>query len=104
MADYNINAVTRRVVFTGSAGLGPYAFTFEILDDDDLAVYFNTTKLTKTTDYTVTINGQPAAQVYLEPGLAKSDTYNVIIGTGKQPRILIGIVIAVDMLAHQGKR
>ena len=35
MADYSINAVTRRVVFTGSAGVGPYAFSFEILDQDD---------------------------------------------------------------------
>ena len=35
MADYNINAVTRRVVFTGSAGVGPYSFTFEVLDGLD---------------------------------------------------------------------
>jgi hypothetical protein len=46
MADYNINAVTRRVVFTGSAGVGPYAFSFEVLDENDVAVYFNATKLT----------------------------------------------------------
>jgi len=65
MADYNINAVTRRKVFTGSAGTGPYAFTFEILDDDDLAVYFNTTKLTKTTDYNVTINANGTGSVTL---------------------------------------
>lgn len=65
MADYNINAVTRRKVFTGSAGLGPYAFTFEILDDDDLAVYFNATKLTKTTDYSVTINANGTGSVTL---------------------------------------
>ena len=48
MADYNINAITRRVVFTGSAGLGPYAFSFEVLGQDDVAVYFNATKLTLT--------------------------------------------------------
>lgn len=65
MADYNINAVTRRVVYTGSAGVGPYAFTFEILDDDDLAVYFNSTKLTKTTDYNVTINANGTGSVTL---------------------------------------
>ena len=65
MADYNINAVTRRKVFTGSAGVGPYAFTFEILDDDDLAVYFNATKLTKTTDYSVTINANGTGSVTL---------------------------------------
>ena len=45
MADYNINAITRRVVFTGSAGTGPYAFSFEILADTDIVAYFNATKL-----------------------------------------------------------
>lgn len=65
MADYNINAITRRRVFTGSAGVGPYAFTFEILDQGDLAVYFNETKLTITTDYTVTINANGTGSVTL---------------------------------------
>ena len=68
MADYNINAVTRRVVYTGSAGLGPYAFTFEILDQNDIAVYFNTTKLTLTTDYTVTINANGTGSITIVTG------------------------------------
>jgi hypothetical protein len=57
MADYSITAVTRRVVYTGSAGVGPYAFTFPVISQTDLAVYKNSTKLVLTTDYTVTING-----------------------------------------------
>ncbi len=57
MADYNITAVTRRVVYTGSAGAGPYAFTFPVISQTDIAVYKNSTKLTLTTNYTVTING-----------------------------------------------
>jgi hypothetical protein len=57
MADYSITAVTRRVVYTGSAGVGPYAFTFPVISQTDLAVYQNSTKLVLTTDYTVTING-----------------------------------------------
>ena len=57
MADYSITAVTRRVVYTGSAGVGPYAFTFPVISQTDLAVYKNSTKLLLTTDYTVTING-----------------------------------------------
>jgi hypothetical protein len=57
MADYSITAVTRRVVYTGSAGVGPYAFTFPVISQTDLAVYQNSTKLILTTDYTVTING-----------------------------------------------
>jgi len=68
MADYNINAVTRRVVFTGSAGLGPYSFTFEVLDQNDLAVYFNATKLTLTTDYTVTVNANGTGSVTIVTG------------------------------------
>ena len=68
MADYNINAVTRRAVFTGSAGLGPYAFTFEIIDSGDLAVYFNAAKLTITTDYTVAINANGTGSVTIVTG------------------------------------
>jgi hypothetical protein len=57
MADYAITSVARRVVYTGSAGVGPYAFTFPVLVNTDIAVYKNTTLLTLTTDYTVTISG-----------------------------------------------
>jgi len=56
MADYAITNVARRVVYTGSAGVGPYAFSFPVLVNTDIAVYKNTTLLTLTTDYTVTIS------------------------------------------------
>lgn len=56
MSDYNITAVTRRKVYSGSAGVGPYAFTFPVISQTDLAVYKNSTKLTLTTNYTVTIS------------------------------------------------
>jgi hypothetical protein len=56
MADYAISNVPRRVVYAAS-GVGPYAFTFEILDQTDISVYKASTLLTLTTDYTVTING-----------------------------------------------
>lgn len=65
MADYDINAVTRRTVYDGSIGLGPYAFSFEVLGEEDIAVYFNTTRLTITTDYTVTINANGTGSVTL---------------------------------------
>ena len=68
MADYNINAITRRVVFTGSAGLGPYAFSFEILANTDIVAYFNATKLTLTTDFTVTINANGTGSVNIVTG------------------------------------
>jgi len=68
MADYNINAVTRKIVYSGSAGTGPYSFSFEILVNTDVAVYFNTTRLTLTTDYTVTINANGTGSVMIVVG------------------------------------
>lgn len=78
MADYNINAVTRRVVYTGSAGTGPYAFSFEILAQTDIAVYKNATKLTLTTDYTVTINANGTGSVTLVSAATGSDRITII--------------------------
>ena len=78
MADYNINAVTRRQVFSGSAGTGPYAFTFEVLDQNDVAVYKNATKLTLTTNYTVTVNANGTGSVTLVVAAAASDSITII--------------------------
>ena len=50
MADYDIAAVTRRAVYTGSAGTGPYAFSFACLATSDIAVYKDTTLLTETSE------------------------------------------------------
>ena len=57
MADYAITNVARRIVYTGSAGVGPYAFSFPVLVNTDIAVYKNDVLLTLTTDYTVSISG-----------------------------------------------
>jgi hypothetical protein len=64
MADYDISNVPRRVVYAAS-GTGPYAFTFEILVQTDIAVYQNTTLLTLTTDYTVSINTNGTGSITL---------------------------------------
>jgi len=56
MADYPISNVSRRIVYTGSAGVGPYAFNFEVLTNTDIKVYKNDLLLTLTTDYTVSIS------------------------------------------------
>ena len=87
MADFNINAVARKVSFTGASGVGPYAFSFEILDDDDVAVYFNETVLTKTTDYSVTINANGTGSVTLVvnvggnvPATPDADDLVIIVG------------------------
>jgi hypothetical protein len=59
-----ISNVTRRVVYTAS-GTGPYAFTFEILANTDIAVYRDDTLLTLTTNYTVTINSNGTGSITL---------------------------------------
>ncbi len=64
MADYAISNVPRRVVYANS-GVGPYAFTFEILVASDIAVYRGSTLLTLTTDYSVTINANGTGSVTL---------------------------------------
>ena len=64
MADYAISNVPRRVVYANT-GVGPYAFTFEILVATDIAVYRGSTLLTLTTDYSVTINANGTGSVTL---------------------------------------
>jgi len=75
MADYAISNVPRRVVYAPS-GVGPYAFTFEILAQTDIAVYRGSTLLTLTTDYTVTINANGTGSVTL---VATAGTSNITI-------------------------
>lgn len=59
-----ISNVTRRVVYAAS-GTGPYAFTFEILANTDIAVFKDDTLLTLTTDYTVTIASNGTGSITL---------------------------------------
>ena len=65
MADIPIDAIPRRVQFTGNTGLGLFAFTFNILAAADIAVYKNATLLTITTDYTVSLNANGTGSVTL---------------------------------------
>lgn len=81
-----ISNVTRRVVYapSGAGGAGPYAFTFEILANTDIAVYKDDVLLTLTTHYTVTINANGTGSVTITAaGLALapvSPTQYAIIG------------------------
>ena len=75
MADYAISNVPRRVVYAAS-GTGPYAFTFEVLSANDIAVYKGDTLLTLTTDYTVTINANGTGSVTL---VSTAGTSNITI-------------------------
>lgn len=80
MADYPISNVSRRVVYTGSAGAGPYDFSFEVLTATDIKVYKNTTLLVLTTDYTVTIS----------PTLGTGSVTLVVPATGSDTITIIG--------------
>jgi len=64
----DISSTTRRIVYTGSAGTGPYAFNFEVLAQTDIDVYFNDTELTLTTDYTVTVDADGTGSVTIVTG------------------------------------
>jgi hypothetical protein len=75
---YPISDVTRRVVYSGSAGVGPYSFSFEVLANTDIAVYKNTTLLTLTTDYTVTINSNGTGSVTLVSAATGSDSITLV--------------------------
>jgi len=81
---YPISDVSRRVVYSGSAGVGPYSFTFEILTQTDIAVYKNTTLLTLTTDYTVTINSNGTGSITLVSAATGADSITIVGDRGIQ--------------------
>lgn len=97
MTDIAINPVTRRVQFTGNTGTGPFAFTFNILADADIAVYKNTTLLTLTTDYTVSTNANGTGSITLTSALVSSDVLTII--GGRQLQRTTDFVTAGDLLA-----
>jgi hypothetical protein len=70
-----ISNVPRRVQYAPS-GVGPYAFTFEILVQTDLAVYQGSTLLTLTANYTVSINPNGTGSVTLTS--AATDTITIV--------------------------
>jgi len=97
MADIAINPVSRRVQFTGNTGTGPFAFTFNILADEDIVVYKNTTLLTLTTDYTVATNADGTGSVTLVAALVASDVLTII--GGRELERTTDFVTAGDLLA-----
>ena len=80
MTDVPINPVTRRVQFTGNTGTGPYAFTFNILQASDIAVFKNSTTLTLTNDYTVAINANGTGSITLAAALIATDLLTITGG------------------------
>jgi len=99
MSDIAINPVTRRVQFTGNTGTGPFAFTFNILQDADITVYKNTTLLTLTTDYTVSTNANGTGSITLVSGQALVSTDVLTIIGGRELSRTTDFVTAGDLLA-----
>tara|TARA_R110002153_G_scaffold41666_7_gene118755 strand:+ start:1553 stop:3190 length:1638 start_codon:yes stop_codon:yes gene_type:complete len=97
MADYPITAVARRTVLSGSAGTGPYAFNFPVLTQTDLDVYKDTTKLTLTTDYTVSVGSAGTGTVTL--GVAASGSNTITIVGARAVQRTTDFVTAGDLLA-----
>ena len=101
MADYSITAVDRRVVYSGSAGTGPYAFTFPVLATTDIAVYKDSTKLTEgsgSTQYTVALNASNGTGSVTLGAAATSDHTITITGARTIERTT-DFVTAGDLLA-----
>lgn len=96
MADYAISNVPRRVVYAAS-GVGPYAFTFEILAASDIAVYKASTLLTLTTDYTVTINANGTGSVTL---VTTAGTSNITIVGAKNIQRTTDFTTGGDFFAN----
>jgi hypothetical protein len=96
MADYAISNVPRRVVYAPS-GVGPYAFTFEILSQTDIAVYRGSTLLTLTTDYTVTINANGTGSVTL---VLTAGTSNITIVGAKNIQRTTDFTTGGDLFAN----
>ena len=96
MADYAISNVPRRVVYAAS-GTGPYAFTFEILSQTDIAVYRASTLLTLTTDYTVTINANGTGSVTL---VTTAGTSNITIVGAKNIQRTTDFTTGGDLFAN----
>jgi len=97
MVDIPISNVARRVQFTGNTTTGPFAFTFNILADSDLIVIKNTTTLTLTADYTVTIGTNGTGSVTLGSALVASDILTII--GGRSLERTTDFVTAGDLLA-----
>src|SRR6056300_454514 len=63
----------RRIVYAGNGTTGPFSFPFEVINETDLGVYVNSTLLTITSDYTVSLNADGTGSITLVIGTTLSD-------------------------------
>lgn len=95
---YPISDVLRRIIYSGSAGTGPYSFEFEILEETDIVVYKNETLLALSTDYTVTINTDGTGSVTLVSAATSAD--NITIAGDKGIQRSTDFVTGGDLFAN----
>jgi hypothetical protein len=79
------------------SGVGPYAFTFEILAATDIEVYKGDTLLTLTTDYTVSINANGTGSVTL---VLTAGTDNITIVGARTIQRTTDFVTGGDLFAN----
>jgi len=68
MTTRDIVAADRRVQYSGSSGLGPYSFAFQLNATSELAVYIDSTLKTETTHYTVTLAAAGSGSITFASG------------------------------------
>jgi len=83
MADIPINAVHRRIQYTSTGSVGPYSFSFAVLDEGDLKVYDATAVKTLTTHYTVALNTDGTGSITFTSGNAPTSG-NIVTITSDQ--------------------
>ena len=101
MANYSITSQIRRVVYSGSAGVGPYSFSFPILAQTDIQVFIDSVQKSLTTDYTVnlnTSNGTGSITFTTNPTTPTSSNTITLVG-GKTIERTTDFVTAGDLLA-----
>ena len=87
------------MVYSGSAGTGPYNFSFPVITSTDIDVYKDSTKLTLTTDYTVTVSATDGTGSVTLDSAATSDNTITIVGARALQRTT-DFVTAGDLLAN----
>tara|TARA_R100000808_G_scaffold5254_1_gene16132 strand:+ start:5043 stop:5759 length:717 start_codon:yes stop_codon:yes gene_type:complete len=89
MAHIPIGTTATEATFTATSGQTAFAISFEFFDEDDLDVYKNGTKLTKTTHYSVTANttysgGYDGGTITLSSGAATNDKVVIALNMSAQ--------------------
>ena len=79
MTNRNIVTANRRVQYSGSSGLGPYSFSFQINASSEISVLIDSTVKTETTHYTVTLTATGAGSITFASGQGPTASQTVTL-------------------------